>query len=219
MRKLLSALPICALLLGGCAAVQNGEALKAVFDSGVVAYDAGDYPKAYKIWSGIEDQDLAAMGNVAMMLRGGIGVARNPKKAEQLYETAALAGSPIAQANLGDMLLKGEAGPPDARAALPWLVAAAAADHPIAQYELGQMYETGSGGLVPQNLKTARDLYAAAAGHGMKEAQTRLDQMTQPPAAAPPDNNSVRLMQPAPTTVPGVTAAANNPVPLRQSQP
>ena len=30
-------------------------------------------------------------------------------------------------------------------------------------------------GLVPKNLTVARRLYAAAAGHGMKEAQARLD--------------------------------------------
>jgi len=62
-------------LLAGCAAPDSGEALKSTFDSGVAAYDAGDYPRAYKIWSGIDDIDLAAMRNVAMMLRQGQGVA------------------------------------------------------------------------------------------------------------------------------------------------
>ena len=73
------------------------------------------------------------------------------------------------------------------KAALPLLVSAAAANHPIAQYELGQMYETGQDGLVPRNLETARSLYAAAASHGMKEAQARLDQLGPAPVpdAAP----------------------------------
>src|SRR6185437_15078438 len=106
MHKRLSAVPLCAMLLAGCAAPESGDALKSVFDSGVVAYDAGDYAKAYQIWSGIDDIDLAAMRNVAMMLRQGQGVAKNPKKAEELYETAAAAGLPTAQADLADMLLK-----------------------------------------------------------------------------------------------------------------
>jgi TPR repeat protein len=173
------------LLLAGCAGV-SGDQLKTTFDSGVKAYDAGDYPTAYKIWSTIDQYDLAAMRNVAMMLRSGQGVTKDPAKAEDLYEEAAEAGLPTAQADLADMLLKGEAGPPDPARALPLLEAAAAANHPVAQYELAQMYETGQGGLVPQNGTVARRLYTAAASHGMKEAQDRLDQLGPAPPESPP---------------------------------
>jgi uncharacterized protein len=169
---------ICAtglFLLTGCVEPQSGEALKSSFDSGVAAYDAGDYAKAYKIWSKTDDVDLAAMRNVAMMLRTGQGVAKDPKKAEDLYETAAEAGLPTAQADLADMLLKGEAGPPDPVHALPLLQAAAAANHPIAQYELAQLYESGT--VVPKDMKAARKLYAASASHGMPEAQQRLKEL------------------------------------------
>jgi TPR repeat protein len=183
MRKSLTIL-LCALLLAGCAGV-TGDQLKTTFDSGVRAYDAGDYATAYKIWSSIDKYDLAAMRNVAMMLRKGQGVARDPKKAEEIYEVAAEAGLPTAQADLADMLLRGEAGPPDARRALPLLQAAAAANHPVAQFSLAQMYETGRDGLVPQNMTTARRLYAAAASHGMKEAQDRLNQLGPESAPAP----------------------------------
>jgi TPR repeat protein len=183
MRKSL-AVPLCALLLAGCAGV-SGDQLKTTFDSGLKAYDAGDYPAAYKIWSGIDQYDLAAMRNVAMMLRTGQGVQKDPVKAEVLYEEAAEAGLPTAQADLADMLLKGEAGPPDPKRALPLLEAAAAANHPVAQYELAQMYETGQDGLVPKDETVARRLYTAAAGHGMKEAQARLDQMGPEPAPPP----------------------------------
>jgi TPR repeat protein len=196
-------------LLAGCAAPDSSEALKSTFDSGVAAYDAGDYPKAYKIWSGIDDIDLAAMRNVAMMLRQGQGVAKDPKKAEDLYETAAEAGLPTAQADLADMLLKGEAWPPNPKRALPLLTAAAAANHPLAQYELAQMYETGADGLVPKNMDVARQLYTSAAGHGMKEAQDRLDQLAK-------TEGPIHPMQPAPKA-PGQTAASENN--LRPAQP
>ncbi len=235
MRKLLQAVPLCAfvlpalLSLTACVTVPDGATLKTTFDSGVAAYDAGDYPKAYQIWSGIQDQDLAAMRNVAMMLRHGQGVAKNPKRAEEIYTLAAEAGLPTAQADLADMLLKGEAGPPDPRAALP-LLEAAAADHPVAEYELAQMFEAG--GLVPEDPATARKLYAAAAGHGMKEAQDRLDQMGPAPASPPdssvrlmqpappagaPADQTVRLMQPAPPVPPPATLV--DPAPIRPAQP
>jgi TPR repeat protein len=161
---------LCLVLTGGCAAARNGQELANSFDSGVAAYDAGDHARAFKIWSAIADQDLAAQRNVAMMLRKGDGVKKDPAAAEDMYRRAAQAGLPTAQADLADMLLKGEAGPPNPKAALPLLTAAAAANHPIAQYELAQMYETGRDGLVPKDMDTARDLYAAAANHGMKEA-------------------------------------------------
>ena len=221
MRKPILSLLVCAFVLAGCITVQSTEALKTTFDSGVAAYDAGDYPKAYKIWSTIQDQDLAAMRNVAMMLRTGTGVAKNPKRAEEIYGTAAEAGLPTAQADLADMLLKGEAGPPDPAAALPLLEAAAAADHPVAEYELAQMFEAGA--LVPKDLPTARKLYTAAAGHGMKEAQNRLDAMGPAPAPAQaPADSSVRLMQPAPTGSEPAATPASPPAqaaPMRPAQP
>ena len=179
-------IPVLCLCLGltaACAA-ENGRQLAGSFDSGVAAYDAGDHPKAYEIWSAIADQDLAAQRNVAMMLRKGDGVKKNPAAAESMYRRAAEAGLPTAQADLADMLLKGEAGPPNPKAALPLLAAAAAANHPVAQYELAQMYETGQDGLVPKDLNTARTLYAAAASHGMKEAAEKA-RVLGPPRPSP----------------------------------
>ena len=185
MRKLL---PILSLLLGlataGCASDTTGTSLKNDFDAGVAAYDAGDYAKAYKIWSAIDDDDIAAMRNVAMMRRQGLGTAKDPKGAEDMYMRAAEAGLPTAQADLADMLIRGEAGPPDFKSALPLLQAAADANHPLAQYELAQFYEVGQ--QVPRNMAMARRLYAAAASHGMKEAQARLEQLGPASADASP---------------------------------
>jgi uncharacterized protein len=183
------ALCLC-LLLTACA-VENGQELARTFDSGVAAYDSGDKPRAFQIWSTIADQDIAAMRNVAMMLRKGDGVKQDLAGAEAMYRRAAEAGLPTAQADLADMLMKGEVGgTPNPKAALPLLQAAAAANHPIAQYQLAQMYETGQGGLVPQDLETARNLYVAAAGHGMKLAEERL-KIIGPPAPRPAGQQAV----------------------------
>jgi TPR repeat protein len=83
------------------------------------------------------------------------------------------------------MYLNGEAGPPDPKRALPLLQTAAAANHPLAQFDLAKMYESGQDGVLPKDPAMARKLYAAAAAHGMKEAQARLDALS-PAAPATP---------------------------------
>ncbi len=177
------------LLAGGCASARGGPEIAAVFDSGVAAYDAGRYEEAYKIWWSIRTEDLAAMRNVAFMLRRGQGVAADPQKALDIYAMAADAGLPTAQADLAVMLIHGEAGKPDPARALPYLKAAAAAQHPVAQYELAKLYEAG--GPVPQDLEAARRLYAAAARKGVKDAATRLAVLGPPQAAASPPPSSM----------------------------
>jgi len=184
---------VAALMLAASPALaaHTGPEIKAEFDAGVAAYDAGDYGKAFRLWWDLQYEDLAAMRNVAMMLRKGQGTEKDPRKAEEIYQRAAQAGLATAQADLADMLLKGEAGPPDLQSALPLLQAAAAANHPIAQFQLGELYETGAPPLVPRNLEVARQLYAAAAGHGMTAAADRLrvvgpPAMQNPPAPAQP---------------------------------
>jgi len=175
------ALPLAVLVvLFGCASAPDPNETKATFDKGVAAYDAKDYEEAFRIFSSIDDRDLAAMRNVALMQRKGLGTPKDPKAAEEMYARAAQGGLATASADLGEMLLNGEAGPPDAKAALPWLAAAVEAGHPIAEYELGTMFETGNG--VPKDLGKARKLYEAAARNGMAEAKKRLDAL---PAASP----------------------------------
>lgn len=213
MHKLLAGVALGLLLvqpvLIGPALARTGAEIAAAFDSGVTAYDAGDYRKAFEIWWDLRYEDVAAMRNLAMMLRKGQGVEKNPKQAEELFLRAAQAGLPTAQADLADMLLKGEAGPPDLGAALPLLQAAAAAHHPMAQFQLGELYETGAPPLVPQNLEVARQLYAAAADHGMKEAADRLRVVGPPAPVAPPQGATTpqTVLETAPPPAPAPAPA------------
>src|SRR5689334_13302462 len=113
MRKLL---PIMPLLLGlataGCASDTTGTTLKNDLHAGVAACDAGDYAKAYKIWCAMDDDDIAARRNVAMMRRQCLGTTKDPSGAEDMYLRAADAGVHAAQADLADILIRGEAGEP-----------------------------------------------------------------------------------------------------------
>ena len=160
---------------------------RAAFDAGVKAYDAGDYVGAYRIFSSIDDTDLAAMRNVAFMLRRGQGTAKDPKAAEEIYLRAAQDGFPNAQADLGEMLMNGEAGPPDPVGAVPWLTAAAAAHHPVAEFELGELFETGQG--VRKDIEVARHLYTEAAARDVPGAKERLAALPPPPAGASRDSS------------------------------
>jgi TPR repeat protein len=194
MHKTMTIVTVCILLAVAPAQARTGPEIAAAFNVGLAAYDAGDYEKAFRAWWDLQFEDIAAMRNVAMMLRKGQGTTKDPKKAEEIYQRAAEAGLPTAQYDLADMLLKGEAGPPDLESALPLLQAAAAANHPVAQFQLGQLYETGAPPLVVQNAELARQLYAAAAGHGMKDAAARLAAMGQ--ATPPPVQSTQEAPQP-----------------------
>jgi len=68
--------------------------------------------------------------------------------------------------------------------------------------ELAQFYEVGQ--QVPRNMAVARDLYAAAASHGMKEAQARLDQLGAASADTLPQ--AVQSSATAPPEAPAGTA-------------
>lgn len=178
-------LALCACLAAApLAQARTSQEIAADFATGVTAYDAGDYEKAFKIWWELRFEDLAAMRNLGMMLRKGQGTEKNPKRAEEIYLRAAEVGMPTAQADLADMYIKGELGPPDLAAALPLLARAAAANHPGAQFQLGEFYETGAPPLVPQDVEKARELYAAAAQSGMPEAIAR-SQFLGPPKTQP----------------------------------
>src|SRR5579883_1470466 len=85
-----------AFLLAPPAFARTGAEIAALFDSGVAAYDAGDYQKAFKIWWDLRYEDIAAMRNLGMMLRKGQGVNKDPKQAEELFLRAAEAGLPTA---------------------------------------------------------------------------------------------------------------------------
>jgi TPR repeat protein len=168
----------CVAFAAGCASARDPAEAKKIFDAGVAAYDAGNYAEAFRMFSSIDDTDLAAMRNEAIMLRNGQGVAKDPKHAEEIFARAARGGLATAAADLGEMLLQGEAGPPNVKAAFPWLAAAADAGHPIAAYELAQLYETGVKGYVPKNIDMARKLYERAAAGGMEEARKHLQTLS-----------------------------------------
>lgn len=183
----LAALLCAATLLSACA-VPGHDEIQAQFDAGLVAYDAGNYQVAYKTWGKIADYDLAALRNIALMLRKGQGVKKDPETALRKMLQAADLGLVTAQYDAAEMIANGEAGPADVAAAIPWYARAADGGHPVAALQLAKLYDEGKA--VPQNLKEARRLYKIAADAGMEDAAKRLAELggppTQPAAAQGP---------------------------------
>lgn len=203
------------LSLGACATATVAEKASR-FDEGVAAYDAGDFEGAYRIWDELARQDdLAAMRNVAQLLRQGKGVAKDSKRAFKLYTEAAEKGLVTAMANLGDMYLAGEGVERNPQAAAAWYARAASAGLSLAQWKLAEMYDSGNG--VPVDKVRARGLLERAARNGYAPAQQKLrDQGLQLNAqgevvAAEPAATQVEPGAPAPVARAPVAPAPGRP--------
>lgn len=102
----------------------------------------------------------------------GLGVARDPKKAAQLFRHAADQGLAAAQNNLGRLYQFGEGVPKNAATAAGWYKKAAAAGNLPAENNLGILYVKGEG--VPRDGRRAAELFHAAAVKGYPNAQLNL---------------------------------------------
>ncbi len=145
-----------------------------IFDSGIAAYDAGDYALAFETWLPIaQTGNMAAQRNVAHMLRQGLGVEQDLTRAAYFYRRAAETGLVNAMINLASMLLKGEGMTgPNEREAARWFYEASLAGDPRAQYALGVMAARGMG--IERNPDAAIELFRRAAAQGLRDAQLRL---------------------------------------------
>lgn len=201
---------VACLMLGACAT--NIVAEKASrFDEGVAAYDAGDFETAYRIWDALaREDDLAAMRNVAQLLRQGRGVEKDTARAFKLYTEAAEKGLVTAMANLGDMYLSGEGVERNPQAAAAWYARAASAGLSLAQWKLAAMYETGDG--VPADAQRARSLLERAARNGYVPAQEKLKAQGITIDAAGPDNQTAPTGE-APVGEPAGGLAETSPAP------
>jgi TPR repeat protein len=97
--------------------------------------------------------------------------------------TAANAGMPLAQNELGLFYLSGKMGVADISAALSWFGRAAQAGLPAAQNNLGALHERGAG--VQQSYENAAKLYTMAAQQGNPSAMLALARFNAVGAAIP----------------------------------
>ncbi|NQV81053.1 MAG: SEL1-like repeat protein [Alphaproteobacteria bacterium] len=150
-----------------------GQSAYADFADGTLAYESGDYERAYNEWLPMARAgNAAAQRNIGQLYRLGLGVPQDLRVAANWYRLAADQGLSRAQANLGVMYLRGEGVDRDATRAAEWFGKAAEQGHTIAQYNLALMLEQGYG--VPRDTRQAALNHRAAADGGHDKAGDRL---------------------------------------------
>lgn len=154
-----------------------GGVAQADFDTGLRAYQNGDYQAAVQAWRPLAAQgDTKAQFWLGSMYYRGQGVPRNVPVALRWVRRAAELGNVEAQAALGSLYFFGDDQvPANDREAQRWFRMAAEQGHPEAQVGLGNMYFLGRG--VVQDEAAAAKWFRAAADQGVPQAQGLLGTM------------------------------------------
>lgn len=147
---------------------------RADFQTGVDAYQKGDYEAALDAWRPLaEAGEAEAQFYLGTLYYHGEGVPQSTADAARWYRRAADQGHAAAQHNLGVMRYAGEGMPQDQREALGWFRRAAERGHGAAQYNLGIMYAEGQG--TPQDNVQAYLWFSLAAARNEGHAQEARD--------------------------------------------
>ena len=203
---------ICAAALIGLTGVSAAQDVQ----TGIAAWQAGDYDKAVAAWRPLADAGNAdAQFNVAQAYRLGRGVPQNLNLAEQWFERAARQRHEQAGASLGLLLFQNGR----AREAMPWIQAAATRGDPRAQYVFGTALFNGD--VLRRDLPRAYAMMSAAASQGFPQAQTQLAEMER--QLSPEDRDRGReimasMVGPAPTQM-GSAAPVVQPPAQQPRQP
>jgi uncharacterized protein len=199
-RQVLSGAVTTAMLFFGAAPAQVGLAASRPDASAIAALDAipaGDWLKQSSgalldrvmAASSKESLDAAAARDpraqalVGWAHLGGVhGYSKSDAEAVRFYRLAA-DSNPIAQNNLGNLLLTGVAngGTAAPAEAAEMFRRAAEQGHPVAQYNLGRLYADGSG--VEKDVTKAMEYLALAAAQGNSTARDSLEVLKRQEAA------------------------------------
>lgn len=107
---------------------------RADFNDGVIAYQLGEYDKAYQTMRSLADTANHAYAQywVGMMFLQGQGVAQDYAEAGTWFRKSSERGIPQAQYKLGTLYLQGQGLPRDYEQAYAWYKVAAAHNHALA---------------------------------------------------------------------------------------
>ena len=160
---------------------------RADFETGVAAFDGGDFTNAYNEWLPLAaGGDPFAQRNIGHLYRLGLGVPQDFAVAFNWYQRAADQGLVRAQANLANMMLRGQGIDQDPEGAASWFHRAASAGHAISQFNIGQMYRKGLA--VPQDTGRALGWFQLAADAGHERSIELVAIMTAEGVAAASDD-------------------------------
>ena len=152
-------------LLAGCShSSKKGIGQSDEMEAAQIALTAGDYEKAYSLYSKAEKKygDPLAQFSLGNFFRSGWGRAVDPVTACQWYGKSAQGNIPYGQHLYGECLEQGVHQKADPLAAAHWYAEAAKGGHVVSNCNLGWLYMSGVG--VDKNPETALELCSTAAG-------------------------------------------------------
>jgi uncharacterized protein len=160
-------------LMAAAAIALCGPAARAQdVQTGIGAWQQGDYPRAVAAWRPLAEAGNAdAQFNLGQAYRLGRGVPQDVAQAEHWFELAARQRHEQAGASLGLLLFQNGR----AREAMPWIQAAAMRGDPRTQYVFGTALFNGD--IVRRDLPRAYAMMSVAAAQGFPQARTQLAEM------------------------------------------
>jgi TPR repeat protein len=149
-------------LFGRSPPAPPADPVAARLDHARLAFGRGEYEMARLIWETLaEDGVPRALANLGGLYAEALGVARNDRRAVELFERAARAGDALAAQNLAVMHAEGRGTAGNPAEAVRWYLVAAQAGLVESQRALAWIYAEGVG--VPPDPDQARHWAAAAA--------------------------------------------------------
>ncbi len=140
------------------------------FETGMDAYQRGNYVTALSEWRPLAEQgDPSAQFYLGLLYDKGDGVPQDYTMARKWYEKAAAQGYAMAQTKLGVLYANGRGVLLNYTKAREWFEKAAAQGDAEAQFSLGLLYYYGLG--VPQDDVRAYMWWSLAAAHSANNAQ------------------------------------------------
>ena len=176
--RMISGSKAAALMTALLILAQSMTTNAADFQSGLEAYEQGDFATALREWRPLAEQgDILAQFSLGVMYEEGKGVPENDAEAVKWYRKAAEQGLAAAQSSLGFMYSSGEGVPQDYVKAGEWFRRAAEQGDTLAQSTLGLMYAYGKG--VPEDNVEGYAWSNIAAAQGDDKAEKIKDQIAE----------------------------------------
>ena len=149
--------------------------LHASLQNGNEAYLAGDFVQARILWSQASETEPRALHNLGMLYSQGMGVPREPERANTLFYQAAIRGYAPAQYQYSKALLSGHAASKVSGDIVFWLKNAARQSYTPAYYELGKLFSEST--LVEKDLEYAMGVLQKAVDSGVSGADDLLSRI------------------------------------------
>ena len=165
----LGGLAVLALLLAAGSA-------RADYQSGLTAFDAGDFRKAAAEWQASAEQgDARSQHGLGLLYDSGRGFPENPKLAAEWYSKAAAQGVTAAASNLALLYATGRGVQKNLPKAVQLWDFAAKGGYATAQFNLGLLYYRGDG--VAKSYPTAAAWFLKAAQGGSDDGAYAVAEM------------------------------------------